>query len=250
MNLSIIIPVLNEAEKISEDITSLSDYLTNNNITGEIIVSDDGSTDGTSEIANETSLTDNVCLVILKENEHYGKGHAVRKGILESKGDIVMFIDSGKTVTLDFINNGIDMIRNNEYQIILGSRHLPESIIRKQLVWYRRLVSILFRIVTKLLFPSMWGFSDTQCGFKCFRRDAGRQIFARQRIWRFSFDVELLWIARKLGYRVTEVPVTWVNDPSSRVHPLRDSLRMLVDLVRVRYNDLRGVYQFGEGPSV
>ena len=233
MNLSIIIPVLNEAEKISEDITSLSDYLTNNNITGEIIVSDDGSTDGTSEIANETSLTDNVCLVILKENEHYGKGHAVRKGILESKGDIVMFIDSGKTVTLDFINNGIDMIRNNEYQIILGSRHLPESIIHKQLVWYRRLVSILFRIVTKLLFPSMWRFSDTQCGFKIYDGIIARDLFSRGRIDGFLFEIEILRLAKEKYISMKEMPIEWTCDRDSRLsfiptiwEVLRDSWKL------------------------
>ena len=86
---------------------------------------------------------------------------------------------------------------------------------------------------------------DTQCGFKCFRRDAARRIFARQRIARFSFDVELLWIARKLGYRVAELPVTWINHPSSRVHPLSDSCRMLVDLTCLRFNDWRGAYRDG-----
>ena len=123
MYLSIIIPVLNEVEKISDDIIFLSDYLTHNNIKGEIIISDDGSTDGTLEIANETSSIENIRLITLKENKHHGKGHAVRKGIIQSKGENILIIDSGKTITLDFINKGVDMIRNNKYQIILGSRH-------------------------------------------------------------------------------------------------------------------------------
>ena len=235
MNLSIIIPVLNEAEKISEDITSLSDYLTNNNITGEIIVSDDGSTDGTSEIANETSLTDNVRLVILKENEHYGKGHAVRKGILESKGDIVMFIDSGKTVALDFITIGIDMIRNNEHQIILGSRHLPESIIRKQLVWYRRLVSILFRIVTKLLFPSMWGFSDTQCGFKIYDGIIARDLFSRGRIDGFLFEIEILRLAKEKYISMKEMPIEWTCDRDSRLSSIPTTWEVLRDSWKLKF---------------
>ena len=137
MYLSIIIPVLNEVEKISDDIIFLSDYLTHNNIKGEIIISDDGSTDGTSEIANKTSSIGNVRLITLKENKHHGKGHAVRKGINQSKEENILIIDSGKTITMDFINKGVNMIQNNKCQIILGLHHLPESILHKQLVWYR-----------------------------------------------------------------------------------------------------------------
>ena len=217
MDLSIIIPVLNEVEKISDDIICLSDYLSHNNIKGEIIISDDGSTDGTLEIANETSSIENIRLITLKENNHHGKGHAVRKGIIQSKGENILIIDSGKTITLDFINKGVDMIRNNKYQIILGSRHLPESIIHKQLVWYRLLASIIFRIYTKLLFPSMWRFSDTQCGFKIYDGIIARQLFGIGKIDGFLFEIEILRLAKEMHISMMEMPIEWTCDRDSRL---------------------------------
>ena len=217
MNLSIIIPVLNEAKKISDDIISLSEYLINNNISGEIILSDDGSSDRTTEIANQTSLEKNIPLIILKEDEHYGKGHAVRKGVAQSKGEIVLIIDSGKTVKLDFITKGIDMLQNNGYKIILGSRHLPESIIHKQLSWTRRLASVFFRLFTKLLFPSMWRFSDTQCGFKIYDGIIARKLFNRGRINGYLFEIEILIFAKKQNISIMEMPIEWTCDRDSRL---------------------------------
>ena len=167
--------------------------------------------------------------------------------MLVSRGRYLLFSDADLSTPIDQVERLLVALEAGG-DVAIGSRALAGSDVRVRQAWWRELMGRLFNRVVRLI--ALSDVLDTQCGFKCFRRDAGRQIFARQRIWRFSFDVELLWIARKLGYRVTEVPVTWVNDPSSRVHPLRDSLRMLVDLVRVRYNDLRGVYQFGEGPSV
>lgn len=149
-------------KKISDGIISLSDYLTHNNIKGEITISNDGSTNGTSEIANKTSSIENVRLITLKENKHHGKGHTVCKGVIQSNGKNILIIDSGKTITMDFINKGVNMIQNNKYQIILGSRHLPESILHRQLVWYDQLSSIILRTHNKSLFPSIWSFSDTQ----------------------------------------------------------------------------------------
>ena len=127
----------------------------------------------------------------------------------------------------------------------IGSRRMPSSDVRVRQVWWRQAMGRAFnQIVRRMAIPDVL---DTQCGFKCFRHDVAERIFTRQRITRFSFDVELLWIARKLGYRVVEVPVTWVNDPISRVHPVSDSLRMLVDLVRLRLYDWRGAYQDEDG---
>tara|TARA_Y100000590_G_scaffold408919_1_gene500534 strand:+ start:18788 stop:19501 length:714 start_codon:yes stop_codon:yes gene_type:complete len=217
MYLSIIIPVLNEVEKISDDIIFLSDYLIHNNIKGEIIISDDGSTDGTLETANEISSTENIRLITLKENKHHGKGHAVRKGIIQSKGENILIIDSGKTITLDFINKGVDMIRKNKYKIILGSRHLPESIIHKQLVWYRRLASIIFRIYTKFLFPSIWRFSDTQCGFKIYDAIIARQLFGIAKIDGFLFEIEILRLAKEKDISMMEMPIEWTCDRDSRL---------------------------------
>jgi len=236
LTLSIIIPVLNEAEKTKDDITALSDYLTENNITGEIIVSDDGSTDGTPKIATETQVNENVQLSVLTDGEHYGKGHAVRKGILQSNGNIVMFMDSGKTVALDFISQGLDKIQNGESQIVLGSRHLPESLILKPLVWYRRLVSHFFKIFIKLIFPSIRGFSDTQCGFKMYDGSVARKLYSDSLIHGFLFDIEILKRAKKNQFAIHEMPIEWICDRDSRLSFFPTIWEVLRDIWKLKFS--------------
>jgi len=127
------------------------------------------------------------------------------------------------------------MIRNNEHQIILGSRHLPESIIRKQLVWYRRLVSILFRIVTKLLFPSIWGFSDTQCGFKIYDGIIARDLFSRGRIDGFLFEIEILRLAKEQYISMKEMPIEWTCDRDSRLSSIPTIWEVLRDSWKLKF---------------
>ena len=196
MNLSIIIPVFNEAEKIRDDILMISKFLNENKLTGEIIISDDGSTDDTIIMATETPVSELVQLSVISDGKHVGKGHAVRKGILQSKGNIVLFMDSGKTVKLDAITKGLEMIQHGDCQIVLGSRHLPESIINIPLTFHRRVVSVLFRLFIKLVFPSMWGFTDTQCGFKISNGNLARKIYGESVIDGFLFDIEFLKIQK------------------------------------------------------
>lgn len=217
MKLSVIIPVLNEAEKIRDDITALADYLTENKIAGEIIVSDDGSTDNTTQITRETSVSADIQLIVFTENDHQGKGNAVRKGILQSKGEVVLFMDSGNTVTLTAISKGIEIMQNDNYQMVLGSRHLPGSIISIPLAFHRRMVSVLFKMFVKLLFPSMWGFSDTQCGFKIYNGDLARQLYGESKFNGFLFDIEILKKAKKQNVSIQEMPIEWTCDRDSRL---------------------------------
>ena len=246
VHLSVVIPAFEEAGRLDRTLRRVRVYLDGQSFSSEVLVVVDGGGDGTLEIARKWE-TDWSTLRVLDNKVNQGKGFAVRCGMLVSRGRYLLFSDADLSTPIDQVERLLVALEAGG-DVAIGSRALAGSDVRVRQAWWRELMGRLFNRVVRLI--ALSDVLDTQCGFKCFRRDAGRQIFARQRIWRFSFDVELLWIARKLGYRVTEVPVTWVNDPSSRVHPLRDSLRMLVDLVRVRYNDLRGVYQFGEGPSV
>ncbi|MBT58919.1 MAG: glycosyltransferase [Candidatus Marinimicrobia bacterium] len=235
MNLSIIIPVFNEAEKIRDDILMISKFLNENKLTGEIIISDDGSTDDTIIMATETPVSELVQLSVISDGKHVGKGHAVRKGILQSKGNIVLFMDSGKTVKLDAITKGLEMIQHGDCQIVLGSRHLPESIINIPLTFHRRVVSVLFRLFIKLVFPSMWGFTDTQCGFKISNGNLARKIYGESVIDGFLFDIEFLKKAKKNAVTIYELPIHWTCDRDSRLsllptlwEVLRDALRLII----------------------
>jgi len=217
VRLSIIIPVFNEEKKIREDISAISEFLCENHITGEIIISDDGSTDDTVKIASETPICPLVQLSVITDSEHIGKGHAVRKGVIQSKGNFVLFIDSGNTVELDAIIQGLNKLQNCECQIVLGSRHLPDSIITKPLAFHRRLVSTLFRIFIKIFFPSLWGYTDTQCGFKIYDGDIARTLYKGSVINGFLFDIEILKKAKKQKVTIQESPIEWTCDRDSRL---------------------------------
>ena len=235
-SLSIVIPVYNEAGKIRNDITNLSAYLTKNRISSEIIISDDGSTDDTIKIASGTSIDESIPLSVISTGEHSGKGHAIRQGIIQSIGDVVLCMDSGNTVKLDAISKGLEMILNGDYQIVLGSRHLPKSIINIPLAFHRRLVSILFRIFIKLLFPSMWIFSDTQCGFKMYEGNIARKLYDESKIDGFLFDIEILKKVKKQKITIYELPIEWTCDRDSRLtisstiwEVLRDSWKLKIN---------------------
>jgi dolichyl-phosphate beta-glucosyltransferase len=208
---------LNESRKIQDDITSLSKYLTDNNINSEIIISDDGSTDDTIDVASETSIDESIPLSVISDGDHLGKGHAVRRGILQSNGDVIMFIDSGNTVQLDAISLGLSLIQSGECQMVIGSRHLSGSVITKPLVFQRRIVSKLFRIFIKLFFPSMWKITDTQCGFKLYNGTLARELYSKSIIDGFLFDIEILKMATKKQYSIQEIPIEWTCDRDSRL---------------------------------
>jgi len=215
--LSIIIPVYNEAKKISNDIIALSDYLTKYQINSEIIIFDDGSIDNTVKIASDTPVNETIPVSVISDGCHSGKGSAVRKGILHSKGKFVMFLDSGNTVALDAISQGLKMLQVGNCQMVLGSRHLPESIITKQLSFLRRIVSTVFRFIIKLIFPSLWGISDTQCGFKMMDGDLARTLYNNSHINGFLFDIEILKKAKKEQVVIQEIPIEWTCDRDSRL---------------------------------
>ena len=126
-------------------------------------------------------------------------------------------MDSGNTVTLTAISKGIEIMQNDNYQMVLGSRHLPGSIISIPLAFHRRMVSVLFKMFVKLLFPSMWGFSDTQCGFKIYNGDLARQLYGESKFNGFLFDIEILKKAKKQNVSIQEMPIEWTCDRDSRL---------------------------------
>lgn len=236
--LSVVVPAFEEAGRLGPTLDAIRRFLDSRRFTSEVIVVVDGGGDGTLELAQGVGL-EWPALVVLHHQPNRGKGYAVRRGMLAARGRYRLFSDADLSTPIEEVDRLIDAL-DDGVDIAIGSRALPASDVRVRQAWWRQSMGRIFnQVVRRLAVP---GIRDTQCGFKCLRGETAEQIFARQRIAGFSFDVELLWIARKLGLRVVEVPVTWVNDPLSRVHPVRDSARMLADLVRLRVNDWRGRY--------
>ncbi|MDP6580913.1 MAG: glycosyltransferase family 2 protein [Vicinamibacterales bacterium] len=242
VHLSVVIPAFEEAKRIGPTLLQVRAYLDDQPFASEVVVVVDGGRDGTLELVRAATTDWPTCRV-LNNPTNQGKGHAVRRGMLSARGRYLLFSDADLSTPIAEVKRLMAPLEAGR-DIAIGSRALADSDVRVRQAWWRQAMGRVFnQIVRRVAVPDI---RDTQCGFKCFRREAGRRVFARQRTTRFSFDVELLWIARKLGYQVVEVPVTWVNDPSSRVHPVRDSLSMLVDLARLRYHDLRGAYGAGD----
>ena len=237
IELSVIIPAFNEETRIPKTLGEIMKYL-DGRFSYEIIVVDDGSTDRTYEIC-ESFFRINGCGKVLRNNRNCGKGYSVRRGMFEAHGELRLFSDADMSTPIDQIQKLINGI-NEGHDVVIGSRSIAGSDVRLHQPFYRESMGKIFNVLVRMI--AVRGIIDTQCGFKLFTEDAARNIFPRQRNDGFSFDVEVLFIARKLGYRVKEVPVTWINYPASKVNPVTDSLRMLLDLFFIRMRALNGDY--------
>jgi dolichyl-phosphate beta-glucosyltransferase len=238
-DLSVIIPAYNEAARIPETLRRVGDFLDDRGGLCEVIVVDDGSADGTAEAAAR-ARPDDPRLRVLPLGKNQGKGAAVRAGMQAAAGERLLFSDADLSTPIEDLRL-LEAVLAGGADVAIGSRALEDSRVEVRQPWYRQTMGKTFNLFVQLL--ALPGIRDSQCGFKLFRREAARRVFRAQRLPGFSFDVEILFLARKLGYRVEEVPVRWINSPASRVHPVLDSARMLRDLFRIRWNWLRGRYQ-------
>jgi dolichyl-phosphate beta-glucosyltransferase len=238
-DLSIVIPALNEQERIGKTLDEIAGYIRKKNIPAEIIVVSDGSRDRTAEVvrAREGKLP-GLSLVEFRENR--GKGFAVRTGIEKAGGRWVLFSDADHSTPIEEFDRFLPFLESG-FSVVIGSRALPDSRIEIHQNRIRETMGKSFNFLVQSLVIS--GLKDTQCGFKAFEREAIRKIISFQRVERFGFDVEILYLAEKLGYSIHEVPVRWINSPQSRVRIMRDSSRMILDLLRIRWLDLRGMYE-------
>ena len=233
--LTIIIPAFNEQDKIVADILAADRYLIDKKIDGQIVVIDDGSSDNTSENAKKTSKSiDSKCLV-LRSNTSMGKGYAVRKGILESESEFVVFADSGGCVPFSEINDGLALIRAGKCQIAHGSRKMPGCEIVIPQSFYRQLCSKLFHWFLIHDVKGLTNLTDTQCGFKIYRGDIARQLYTESTIDGFMFDIEKILLALSKGYNICEFPVNWTCDPDSRLKPAHEIMRVFTDLVKLKH---------------
>jgi dolichyl-phosphate beta-glucosyltransferase len=233
MDLSIVIPVYNESRKVAGDIAAASAFLLEQGLTGEIIIADDGSTDGTADLA-ATAAADCPIEVRIVRLPHRGKGSAVRGGMVQSRGDVAMFADSGVCIPFAAALAGLALLREGHCDIAHGSRRLPGSVISRRQSPYRAALSRLFRVVVGRYMRLPAHLTDTQCGFKLYRGDIARELYGACVTDGFMFDIEIIRRATLRGLRIAEFPVHWRWDHDSRLHPARIAWRVLRELRTIR----------------
>lgn len=241
MRLSLIIPAYNEEQRLGDSLQKTLAYLDAQPYDSEVIVVDDGSRDRTCgivrKIEGETRRTPVKCLAYTPNR---GKGFAVRTGMAEATGEFRVYTDADASTPIEELEKFWPRFDAGA-DVVIGSRALPDSDIAIRQAWYRESMGRIFNLLLRLM--RLTQFKDTQCGFKGFTRRACDVIFPRQHVLRFSFDAELLYIAQLHGLRIDEVPVRWLNNPESRVHPISDSTRMAYDMLIVRIRKMLGKYR-------
>ena len=229
--ISIVVPAFNEASRLPRSLSLLCDYFDATSWSFEVLVIVEQCTDGTLEAARE-AIAGHAGFHVIDNVVHRGKGYAVRSGMRQARGAIQFYMDADLSVPLEEIDQFLAHFEAHpEDDVLLGSRKHPGSRIERHQSFLRESMGKTFNAVLRSL--SLLPFRDTQCGFKAFRREAAREIFALQTIDGFAFDVEVLLLAQSFGYRICELPVRWLNSPDSKVDIVRDSLRMLMDAFTV-----------------
>jgi len=235
---SIVLPAYNESERIAATLEKIFAHADQRGWQVEVIVVNDGSTDDTASIVREYA-SKHPTLRLLENPGNRGKGYSVRNGMLHAHGDILLFSDadlSSPIAEADKLLAAIDQGAD----VAIGSRWVKAELQIKRQPLYRQLLGRIFNLALRLVLGL--NFQDTQCGFKAFTRDAAQKLFPLQRIERWGFDPELLYLARKRGLTVTEVPVTWSHREGTRINPVLDGIRMLGEIFVIRWNALSGKY--------
>ena len=231
--LSIVIPAYKEAYKIAADVEAADAFLTKNHIDGEIILVDDGSPDATAQTARDLQRRYS-SLRVVSYARNRGKGHAIAVGMAQARGEFVMFADAGLCVPYDMAVVGLKMLELDMCDIAHGSRRMRGSIVKAQPL-YRRLGSQFFRMLVYTVVGVPSYISDTQCGFKIYRRSVAQALYGQIVTDGFMFDIEVILRALKEGYRILEFPVLWSNDADTRFNPGSGSLRNLKELAQIRW---------------
>lgn len=230
--LSIVVPAYNEARRLPPTLAALADFFRGFKRGYEVVIVVEGSTDGTLEIAAGLAAQQ-AHFQVIDNGPQRGKGHAVRSGMLRAQGEIVFYMDADLSVPLAEVPGFLRYFEEApEVDVLVGNRqHAGSRITRRQSPLRESMGKVFNRILQSLTLVSL---RDTQCGFKAFRRTACQEIFRRQTIDGFAFDVEVLLLAGRLGFKIEDRPVEWINSPDSRVNILADSLQMLRDAWRIR----------------
>ena len=233
--LSIVIPLYNEEGRI-KNLYKVYNHLKNLGLNYEILLVNDGSTDNTLKKIN--SLNKKIKFMLVSYNVNKGKGAAIKEGMLLAKGKYLLFTDIDLSTPIEQFNKFIPHLQNND--ILIGSRRIRGSNIKKRQSLIRENLGRTFTILSQIFLKLK--ISDFTCGFKCFSKKAAQEIFSRQKINRWGFDSEILFLAKKLRYKIKEVPVEWSNDPNSKILFPHDIFRSLFDLYKIRLNEFRKIY--------
>src|SRR5215470_8944480 len=242
---SIVIPAYNEHRRIGETLRRVLDYLHEQKWNAEVVAVDDGSRDDTAQIISEFAAQ-NPEVRLVSNPGNQGKGYAVRNGMLNARGEYLLFTDADLSSPLAEAPKLFAALEAGA-DVAMGSRWLDPSVQVQRQPLKRRIYSRAFNLYLRVFLGLP--FHDTQCGFKAFKRQAAAAIFPMQQIMRWGFDPEILYIARKKRLKVAEVPVIWGHDERSTIHPLRDGLRMGVEVLKVRWNAIKGKYRTEIGSS-
>lgn len=235
---SIIIPAYNESLRLGATLEAILAYAKQKRWEWELIVVDDGSRDNTKEIV-QAYIQKNSRVRLLENPGNRGKGYSVRNGMLQGKGEILLFSDADLSSPIDEAEK-LFMAIHNGADIAIGSRWLNPTLLTRKQPIYRRVLSRIFNISLRLVLRLK--FKDTQCGFKAFSRQSAQAIFPPQKVERWGFDPEIIYVAQRLGFRIAEVPVRWAHSAGTRLHPIRDGIHAFWDVLTIRWNALRGVY--------
>jgi dolichyl-phosphate beta-glucosyltransferase len=235
--LSVIVPAYNEERRLPSTLPQIVDFLQGQEYPGEVIVVDDGSADSTASVVEEIAAQRPI--VTLIKNEHRGKGYAVKTGMLAARGEYLFLCDADLSMPIDETARFLPPALM-DFDVAIGSREVEGSR-RYNEPSHRHLMGRVYNLLVRLL--AVRGFQDTQAGFKCFRREVAHDLFPYQIMDGWGFDIEILFIAQKRGYRIVEVPIDWYHMTNSRVSPVGDSVRMFREILQVRINDWRGRYR-------
>lgn len=239
--LSVIIPAYNEEQRLPETLEVISQYLNKQQYNSEIIVVDDGSVDSTvTKVKAQKSKVKN--LRILEHERNLGKGAAVKTGVMATTGKFILITDADNSTPIEETKKlfSSSLSSNSSNWVTIGSRHLKNSNVKIRQPWYRRLLSrAANKLIQLCLLP---GITDTQCGFKLFPQKVAKKIFSKITVNRWGFDMEILFLAKKMNYEIFEVPITWLNSNQGRLRPIKAAIGTLKELTKIKLNDWRGIY--------
>lgn len=238
MTYSIVIPAYNESSRLGASLEKVLAYVHAQNWNAEVIVVNDGSRDNTAEIVRTLAAKDSM-LRLIENPGNRGKGYSVRNGMLHAKGAVVLFTDADLSSPIEEASKLLKALDEGA-DIAIGSRWLRAETQTQRQPLYRQLFGRIFNLLLRLTLGL--NFKDTQCGFKAFKQPAVRAIFPLQKIERWGFDPEILFLARKLGFKVQEIPVLWGHSGGTRIHPLVDGTRMFAEMLRIRWYSITGKY--------
>ena len=236
-SVSIIIPAYNEAKRLPSTLTRIKSYLEAKGLENEVIVVNDGSLDDTAKTAENFK---GLNVKVISNEKNAGKGLCVHKGIKAAQNDIILFTDADMSTPIGFFD---DFLKYHEqgYDVVIGSRALNRKLVKKKQPFHRDMMGRIFNIFVRLI--TGLKVKDTQCGFKSFKKDVAKNIFSKQTIFDFGFDVEILHIANIHNYKIKESAVEWYDSPGTKVNPVKDSIKMFGDLFKIKFKNAKGLYK-------